>query len=121
MNRQDSAWQRGILRWRYLVVGLLLMLLVFGLVMSGIQRDRADAEEARLQANQVLSQAQLRYDALNAELRQVGSSSYIENIARQYYSFLKKGELRFEITNSDALNAYTYEEMQIYQEEHKAK
>ena len=121
MSRRESAWQRGVLRWRYLMIALLLMLLIFGIVMSGVQRDRAATEDDRLQASRELTLIQNQYDALSAELQQVGSSSYIENVARQNYSFLKRGELRFEVSNPEALNAYTYEEMLIYQEEHKTK
>lgn len=120
MTNQSSAWQRGVLRWRYLIVALLAIFLVFFFVMRGIRADRDIVVEQNTQAARSLLLAQEEYDKLSAELAQVGSSSYIENIARQNYSFLKPGELRFEISNPEALNGYTYEEMQILQTERKS-
>ena len=121
MGRQSGAWKRGVLRWRYLIIALIVILLLFSLVMHGIRRDRAAALDQRAQVSRELILAQDAYNALTVELQQVGSSSYIENVARQYYSFLKPGELRFEISNPEDLNGYTYEEMQILQQERKTK
>lgn len=121
MSRQNSAWQQGVLRWRYLVIALLVILLAFTLAMRGIQRDKAAIVDQQTQASRELILAQDAYNALTVELQQVGSSSYIENVARQYYSFLKPGELRFEISNPEDLNGYTYEEIQILQQERKLK
>ena len=121
MSRQTSAWQRGVLRWRYLVIALLVILLCFYLTMRGIRQDLAAVADDQAQTARELLLAQEQYNSLTAELQQVGSSSYIENVARQYYSFLKPGELRFEITNPEDLNGYTYEEMQILQQERKSK
>ena len=119
MDGHSSAWQRGILRWRYLFVMLFLLCLAFFLVMRGVNSDRAGMEDARAQASRELVLTQDEYNALSAELAQVGSSSYIENVARQYYSFLKPGELRFEISNPEDLNGYTDEEMKILQQERR--
>ena len=121
MSRQTGAWQRGVLRWRYLVIALLVILLAFTFAMHGIRKDRAVMLDQQTQTSKELILAQEAYNALYAELQQVGSSSYIENVARQYYAFLKPGELRFEISNPDDLNGYTYEEMQILQQERKIK
>lgn len=119
MSRQSGAWQRGVLRWRYLFAALLILFLGFFLVMRGIQRDRMTVDEAYEQATRAQMLTEEKYNALYAELQQVGSSSYIENIARQNYSFLRPEEKRFEIRNPEDLNGYTYEEMQILQEERK--
>ena len=121
MDGHGSAWQRGILRWHYLVVMLLILCLGFFLIMRGMNADRAEMEQARAQASRELLLTQDQYNALSAELAQVGSSSYIENVARQNYDFLWGDEKRFEITNPEDLNGYTYEEMQILQEERKLK
>ena len=121
MSKQGGAWQRGVLRWRYLVIALLVMLLAFTFAMRGIHRDKAAILDQQAQVNRELILAQEAYNALTSELQQVGSSSYIENVARQYYAFLKPGELRFEISNPEDLNGYTYEEMQILQQERKSK
>ena len=121
MDGQSSAWQRGILRWRYLVVMLALLCGAFFFVMRGISHDRAAMDDAYAQASRELMLTQDDYNALSAELAQVGSSSYIENVARQNFAFLWEDEKRFEITNPENLNGYTYEEMQILQEERKLK
>ena len=121
MSRQSGAWQRGVLRWRYLVAALLVLCLGFFLVMRGIRADRVKVEEDYAQASRELVLTEEKYNALYAELQQVGSSSYIENIARQNYSFLRPDEKRFEIRNPENLNGYTYEEMQILQEERKSQ
>lgn len=120
MKGQSSAWQRGILRWPYLAVALLVIVTAFLLVMRGIQQDKRAILEAQSRANQDLLLTQEAYNDLSAELMQVGSSSYIENLARQNFSFLRPGEKRFEITNPEHLNGYTYEEMQILQQERKS-
>ena len=121
MDGHSSAWQRGILRWRYLFVLLFLLCLAFLLVMRGVRGDRAEMEASRAQVSRELMLTQDEYNALSAELAQVGSSSYIENVARQNYAFLWEDEKRFEITNPEDLNGYTYEEMQILQQERKLK
>ena len=121
MSRQSGAWQRGVLRWRYLLAALLILLTGFFLVMRGIRADQARVNEKLDQASRELLLTEEKYNALSAELQQVGSSSYIENIARQNYSFLRPDEKRFEITNPENLNGYTYEEMQILQEERKSQ
>lgn len=119
MVGQNTAWQRGILRWRYLVIALLVLSLAFVLVMRGVRKDRATILEAQSQSSRELLLTQENYDALTVRLAQVGSSGYIENIARQNYSFVRKNEKRFEITNPEFLDGYTYEELQILQEERK--
>ena len=121
MSRQSGAWQRGVLRWRYLVIALLIILLLFSLAMHSIRQDRAAMLDRQTQASRELILAQDAYNALTVELQQVGSSSYIENVARQYYSFLKPGELRFEISNPENLYGYTDEEMKILQQEIKIR
>jgi DNA-binding response OmpR family regulator len=71
-------------------------------------RVRHAIELTRLQNNQV---------ALTTELSQVGSTSYIESRARTDYSFLKPGELRFEIVNPECLEGYTEAELRILMQE----
>ena len=121
MSGRSGAWQRGVLRWRYLVVALLILFTAFFLVMRGIRADREKIDQALDQVSREQVLTEEKYNALYAELQQVGSSSYIENIARKNYSFLRPKEKRFEITNPEDLNGYTYEEMQILQEERKSQ
>ena len=121
MGKQSGAWQRGVLRWRYLIAALAVMVLVFALVMRGVMSDREEVLARQAAADCDLTLAQERYDALTVRLQQIGSSGYIENIARQNFAFLKDGELRFEVTNPEDLNGYTYEEMKILQQERRGE
>lgn len=50
-----------------------------------------------------LTQLQKEQRALRDEIEQAGTDAYIENKARTEYGFLKPGEIRFEITNPEAL------------------
>lgn len=118
-ERKQSALRRGILRWRYIVLAAAIIAIGFGFSMRDIRQDMAAVEEADQQISQELIIAQEEYNQLSAQLEQVGSQSYIENVARQYYSFLRQDEVRFEIRNAEALSGYTYEEMQILQQERK--
>lgn len=117
MSEQRSAWERGILRWRYLVIALVILLLAFGLIMRGVLRDKAVAQDSYDQVSQELNQAEAKLSKLNDRLATVGTDGHIENVARQSYSFLRKEEQRFEITNPEFLDGYTYEEMRILLEE----
>ena len=119
MSKQSGAWHRGVLRWRYLVIALLVILIAFFWVMRGMRQEMDQTRDAYAQVSKELVLAKSDYDALYAKLQQVGSSSYIENVARQYYSFLKPGELRFEISNPEDLNGYTEDEIRILQQERK--
>ena len=121
MGGRSGAWQRGVLRWRYFVALLLVLFVAFFLVMRNIRQEKDAIDQAYDQASHELTLTEERYNALYAELQQVGSSSYIENIARQNYSFLRPNEKRFEIRNPENLSGYTYEEMQILQEERKSQ
>ena len=119
MSERNSAWQRGVLRWRYLIAVLLVLLLAFGLVMHGVLRDKADAQEKRDQAARARQLAEEKLADLNDRLAIVGSEGHIENLARQSYSFLREDEQLFEITNPEDLDGYTYEEMRILLEEER--
>ena len=108
---------RVIIRWQALALVFAVIIGAFVWAFSVNRRDLQETEtrEAMLQRSLVrLQEEQLN---LTAELRQIGSISYIENRARTDYAFLKPGELRFEVVNPEALEGYTAEELQILMEE----
>ena len=106
-----------IIRWQAILGVLALMLVVFAVLMVNATHTRTEAEAQ----NEVLQQAVVRLQneqlGLQQQLSQVGTSSYVESVARTDYAYLKEGELRFEVVNPDSLDAYTESEMRIFIEE----
>lgn len=108
---------RMVIRWQAVALICVLILAAFAWAFWGNRQDMqaTQAREAALQ--RTLTRLQNEQLSLTAELEQVGTSNYIENRARTDYSYLKPGELRFEVVNPEALEGYTAEEMQILLEE----
>lgn len=106
MDKKVIGWPKVI------AAAVLLVIAFFVVVLQGEQNLRALEEQADA-SHRDLIMAQEVMAGLNLELKQVGSTSYIENAARKYYSYLKPGELRFEISNPDCLKGYTEQEMQL--------
>ena len=96
---------------------LVLMVAVFLLAWHLLgQHTRAlRTEEEQLQVT--LSQLQDEAGSLSAQLKVVGTESYVETQARQQYGFLKEGELRFTFDHPEYLEALTNEEYTIYKRE----
>ena len=91
-----------------IVLSVLIVLFVFGMA-----RNRQDLQEKIVKENTlqiVLSQKEQANSVLSDKISSVGSKSQIESIARSEYAYLKKGEVRFEIENPEALDSYTEEE-----------
>lgn len=108
---------RVIIRWQALVLVCAVIVGAFVWAFSVNRQDLRETESREAMLQRSLTRLQAEQISLTAELRQIGSSSYIENRARTDYAFLKPGELRFEIVNPEALEGYTAEEMQILMEE----
>lgn len=113
--------KRGVLGWPIILAALILMGIGFTVAMRNIRVDLADAQARQTEVSRELIMSQDEYRDLSAQLLLVGSDSYIENMARQHYDFLKPGELRFEISNPELLNNYTEEELHILTEERQRK
>ena len=108
---------RVIIRWQALALVCAVIIGAFVWAFAVNRRDLQDTETREAMLQRSLSRLQQEQLNLTAELKQIGSTSYIENRARTDYAFLKPGELRFEVVNAEALEAYTAEEMQILMEE----
>lgn len=72
-------------------------------------------EEATLTVT--LSQRRAESEELRLQIKRAGTDADIEEKARSEYGYMKEGELRFEFTNPELLDAYTDEEMAILQRE----
>jgi len=108
---------RVIIRWQALVLVGLVIIGAFVWAFSVNRQDLQETETREASLQRTLARLQNNQLTLTAELRQIGSNSYIENRARTDFAFLKPGELRFEVVNPEALEGYTAEEMQILMEE----
>lgn len=105
------------MNWKGLAVVCGVILLVF-LVLHGIlQSNLRDKQAVSNDKQAALIDLQTENRALLAEMETVGTNAYIENSARMNYSYVQKGEIRFEFTNPEALSAYTEKELQILMDE----
>jgi cell division protein FtsB len=99
-----------LLLWSFAAMGsfdprFLALLAVFSVVLFRVSRIRlSDVQNEKLK--------------LEAELSVAGTDAYIENEARTRYGYLKPGELRFVITNPEALYSSGEEtpQLQVVQE-----
>jgi len=104
---------RKLIGWPVVIVVAVVLVVAFGAVIISGERELGALQAQAVTSHQDLILAQSAITELNVELKQVGSTSYVENAARKYYSYLKPGELRFEISNPDCLKGYTEQEMQL--------
>ncbi len=108
---------RIVVRWQALALVCVVILALFGWAFWRNQQDLQEASNQQSALQRTLTRLQNDQVALTTELSQVGSTSYIESRARTDYSFLKPGELRFEIVNPECLEGYTEAELRILMQE----
>lgn len=108
---------RMVVSWRAMVVFCAVIVIAFAFAFYSNDKDLRTAEEQAAALQENLTRLQNDQLELTDQLKQVGTSSYIEHRAREDYAFLKPGELRFEIINPDVLEGYTKEELQILMDE----
>ncbi|MBQ8653823.1 MAG: septum formation initiator family protein [Clostridia bacterium] len=108
---------RVVISWKAMILFCVLIVGVFAFLFhtNSADMDTALQQEAVLQ--QTLTRLQNDQIALTGQIKQIGTSSYIEARAREDYAFLKPGELRFEIVNPEVLEGYTRDELQILMDE----
>ena len=117
MTSKKTALREWQVSW-YLVIVLVIVLagvFIAGMVINQRQRTRLAEQEATLQM--ALSRREEQQLSLQQKIDNIGSKSYIETRARADYAYLKPGELRFEVVNSDQLDNYTDEEWQVILDE----
>lgn len=108
---------RIMVRWQAFALVCAVLLALFGWAFWRNRQDLQEVNNQEATLQRTLTRLQNDQIALTSELAQVGSSSYIENRARTDYSFLKPGELRFEIVNPECLEGYTETELRILMQE----
>ena len=108
---------RKVMNWKGFLLLSALMLTAFFVLYLVLENTKSEIQLEENTKNVALTNLQAENRALLAELETVGTNAYIENSARTNYNFVQKGEIRFEITNPEALYAYTAEEIQILMEE----
>lgn len=90
-------------RYMTLFVVLAVVGIAFVATNNHIQSSTANMAKQESQSRIQLSNIQNKKLSLEAELSVAGTDAYIENEARTRYGYLKPGELRFVITNPEAL------------------
>jgi len=87
--------------WLFLAITLVFTIYIAASGRIKSERESLNQRESaqRLQ----LSRLETEKAALEKEIGLAGTDPYIENVARTQYGFLKPGEIRFEITNPEAL------------------
>ena len=101
MNYRQFAW----------IVGLMLVVFLAAYWIIGGQLHARREKENALAGSLIRLEDQNK--EMEAELRLADSEDYIVNSAMTNYAFMNKNDLRFEITNPEALDAYTEEETKI--------
>jgi cell division protein FtsB len=90
-------------RYMTLFVVLVVISVAFFATNRGIFTTIQETDKKIIDARLSLSESQKQKLDLEAELSVAGTDAYIENEARTRYGYLKPGELRFVITNPEAL------------------
>lgn len=89
--------------WPLLLVALAVIGFLFALKNGGIRASIEQINKDESQSRLQLSSEQRVQMSLEAELAMADTDEYIENQARTRFGYLKPGELRFVITNPEAL------------------
>jgi cell division protein FtsB len=92
-------------RVRYLTLFLVLAIIGVAFIIGNHQLQTSTKDMAIKESQAHIRIADLQREKLRmaAELNISGTDAYIENQARTLYGYLKPGELRFVITNPEAL------------------
>ena len=109
-----EKWRRETINWpAFALVTVFLIGLFIGLhVWNNVDRAASTRVHSDLQVQ--LSRAESQRSMLKNDLTQVGSKPYIETRARSELSYLRPGEIRFEVINPENLDMYTDEELQRF-------
>lgn len=87
----------------WLIIAILVVMVVFWIASGEIESQKQTLSEQESAAILTRSRLETERSALENEILASGTDAYIENLARTQYGFLKPGEIRFEITNPEAL------------------
>lgn len=86
------------------VIVFAFIIVVSGLLIAGqYDRDIENLNDLRYQVRLDQIEAERRQSRLQAELSAADTDEYIIRTARELYGYLMPGEIRFVVTNTDAL------------------
>lgn len=107
---------RKVISWRWMALGMLLLVVIFAIVLHGVKAsNRAAQEKAEENARQINSMSSYVED-LKADLQRVMTDENVENVSRGL-GFYFEGEIRFRFSDPAALEYYTPEEWQVIMQE----
>lgn len=89
----------------WLFLAITLVFTIYIAASSRIKSERESLSQKESAQRLQLSRLDTEKAALEKEIGMAGTDPYIENVARTRYGFLKPGEIRFEITNPEALDS----------------
>ncbi len=107
-----DRWRTKTMNW--LAFGLVTCV-IFAIFIGLLLWNQADRKQALSKSSSLqvaLSLAESERNNLQNDLDSIGSKPYIETRARSELSYLRPGEIRFEIENAELLDNYTEEEWQ---------
>lgn len=105
--------------WVVLVPVLVLALALFTVQYVRGEKQLSAYRDTEMKLKEQLSSAEESEAALHAKLANVSDPNTVDAATRAAYDFIKPGELRFEIENSEWLDNYTEQEWQILMDERK--
>ena len=115
MARKDRS--RHYFSWPVLAFIAVVMFAVFFIVLHQV-RSRTQQLETQAESLRVtISARENELSDLEKELQRVDSEGHIENVAREEYDFIRKGEIIFRFNDPKKLEGYTIEEYQFIMDE----
>lgn len=105
------------IRWHGMIIISVFFIGVFVIGLYHVRTSRA-AMEARYTCQQKqIVELEQTVSGLEDTLQRVGTDGYVENQAREDYSYTRDGELLFEFSDPGRLDNYTEEEWNVIMDE----
>lgn len=109
--------ERRVMNWGGVLLILAVLLAAF-LTTHLILKNTYASKRAYLDNEQrILTQLEEENRQLESMMRYSGTENYIVSSAMSDYGYMNKNDIRFEVTNPEALYGYTEEELRILVDE----
>lgn len=115
MARKDRS--RHYFSWPALAFIAVVMFAVFFIVLQQVRSRTLQLETQAESLRMTISARENELSELEKELQRVDSEGHIENVAREEYDFIRKGEIIFRFNDPKKLEGYTIEEYQFIMDE----
>ena len=115
MARKDRS--RHYFSWPTLALIAAVMLCVFFFVLHQVRNHTQQLETQAESLRLTIAAREAELTDLEKELQRVDSEGHIENVAREEYDFIRKGEIIFKFNDPQKLEGYTIEEYQFIMDE----